>query len=114
MRQRLDDAQVFGMTVYNKLRLKDLTIASMTANVQLTADSPTLINLDPTAARDLLLPPVGAGPLTFIINHLSTGAFDVSVKDSAGVLVGTLSQGEAGIAFITNGKTFFRLFGANT
>jgi hypothetical protein len=112
MRQRLDDAELFGVRIWNRWKLKSMTL-SLTANLTLLADAPPLINLDPTAARDVTLPAFD-GDKVFLINHMGTGAFDLTIKNASAVTVGTISQNEAGLVIMTPTAAYLRLVGTST
>lgn len=113
MRQRLDNAEIMGMMVYNGLKLRSLSF-TLTAAMTIDNDSPPIINLDAVAAtRIITLPAVEEG-LTFIISNRSSGAGVLTINNPAAATIGDLLQGEAGIAFCAGGVWYFRLIGAST
>lgn len=113
MRQRLDNADMFGASIWTKLKMKVLGMI-MTGNLVLDADSPPLLNLDLNGlARNLTLPTEEEG-LIFLVNNISATAIDLTVKNPAAATIGTLSQAEAGIIFCAQGVWYFRLFGTTT
>lgn len=58
-------------------------------------NSPFVIRLDPTGAQNVTLPTKGSR-FMFILIHGSTNNADLTIKDSTGSTIGTLSQNEMG------------------
>jgi hypothetical protein len=112
MRQRLDDAEIFGMRVYSKLRFKAMTL-TLTGNITIDADSPPILNIDPGGAiRTITLPATEDG-LIFIINHIG-GAFDITINNASASGIGTISQNEAGVVLMVGTVAYLRLVGTST
>lgn len=113
MRQRLDDAEAMGLRIWQRFKLKVLTM-TLAGAITIDADSPPLINLDAGGAgRNVTLPTEEEG-LVFLINNISDAAEDLTVKNPATTTIGTVSQNEAGIAFCAGGVWYLRLVGTTT
>lgn len=113
MRQRADDLQAFGLTIWSKEKRKVLTLTLGAAFV-IDADSPPIINLDPGGAgRNVTLPTEEEG-LCFLINNIADAAEDLTVKNPATTTIGTISQNEAGLAICAGGVWYIRLVGTTT
>lgn len=70
------------------------------ANLTMTAKSPPVVIMTPTAARTILLPPEKAFQ-TFIVWNMAASALDITVKeDSDTTTVATISQNEAAIFYV--------------
>lgn len=103
--------------LYDPVIWKGLRLGVMTqvlgGNLTMDRDFPTIINLDPNGARDVLLPPEEEG-LVFLFNNWAGGAEDITVKDDSGVsTIGTISQNESAVAFCAGG-VWKLLVGAST
>lgn len=113
MRQRLDNAEAFGLRVWDKLKLKALTL-TLGAAMTVDADSPPVLNLDPGGAtRVITLPAVEEG-LVFFINNIADAAEDLTINNPAAATIGTVSQNEMGVAFCLGGVWYLRLVGTTT
>ena len=113
MRQRLDDALVFGLKVASKLKLAAVTL-TLGADITVDADGGPVLNLDPGGAtRVVTLPAVEEG-LVFLINNIADAAEDLTIKNPAAATIGTVSQNEMGVAFCLAGVWYLRLVGAQT
>lgn len=113
MRQRLDNAELFGARIWSQLKLKALTLA-LTAAFTVDADSPPVLNLDPNGATKVVtLPPVEEG-LVFLINNTADAAEDLTINNPAAATIGTVSQNEMGLAICLGGVWYVRLVGTST
>lgn len=113
MRQRLDNAEVFGLRIWDTLKLKALT-QTLTGAFVVDSDSPPVLNLDPGGAtRVVTLPAVNEG-LTYIINNAADAAEDLTINNPAAATIGTISQNEAGVAMCLGGVWVLRLVGTTT
>lgn len=113
MRQRLDDAELFGARIWTKLKLKALT-QTLAGAFTVDADSPPVLNLDPGGAtRVVTLPAVEEG-LIFLINNTADAAEDLTINNPAAATIGTVSQNEAGLAICVGGVWYLRLVGTST
>jgi hypothetical protein len=112
-RQRLDDAAAFGFDIYNRLKIRALTL-TLAAHLTVDADGPPVLNLDPGGAgRNVTLPTEDEG-LVFFINNIADAAEDLTVKNPAASTLGTVSQNEMGVAFCLGGVWYLRLVGTTT
>lgn len=108
MRQRLDDAQAYGLEVFSKLANVSAKPAAATGTVTMPDDHPPVLILTPTAAMTVLLPPEKPHRTYYIWNK-SAGAFDISVKEDSGVTtVLTISQNEAGMLYCDGALVWHR------
>lgn len=113
MRQRLDDAVIFGGNFWTKLKLKPMTL-TLGAALTIDADSPPLLNIDPGGATRILTLPTGEEGLVFVINNAADAAEDLTINNPAAATIGTVSQNEAGVAFFAGGVWYLRLVGTTT
>jgi hypothetical protein len=82
MRQRLDHADAFGLRIWSKWKFKCETL-TMAGNLVVGADSPPVLNLDCNGSgRNVTLPTEEEG-LAFLINNISSGATDLTIKNPA-------------------------------
>lgn len=113
MRQRADDLLVMGLNLYNRLKIRAMTL-TLAGNLVVDADSPTALNLDPGGAgRNVTLPTEEEG-LTFLINNIADAAEDLTIKNPAAATIGTVSQNEMGLAICLGGVWYVRLVGTTT
>ena len=112
-RNRHDDADLFGVFIYNRLKLKALTL-TLGAAMTVDGDSPPVLNLDPGGAtRVITLPAVEEG-LVFFINNIADAAEDLTINNPAAATIGTISQNEMGLAICLGGVWYVRLVGTTT
>ena len=112
MRQRLDDAVVWGLKIVSKLKFAATTL-TLAGAATLDADA-VLYNLDPGGAtRVITLPAVEEG-LAILINNIADAAEDLTINAPPATTIGTVSQNEMGIAICLGGVWYLRLVGANT
>jgi hypothetical protein len=113
MRQRLDDAVIWGCTLMSKFKMKGVS-QTLTGNFTIDADQGPIVSLDPGGAgRNVTLPTEEEG-LTFWINNTADAAEDLTVKNPATTTIGTVSQNEMGVAFCIGGVWYLRLVGTTT
>lgn len=86
---------------------RDAALAvTLAANFTMTAAMPRLLFIDPTAARDVLLPPEELGA-NYIIVNTADAAEVITLKDDSGVTtVGTFTQNEIA-RVVSNGTGWF-------
>lgn len=109
MRQRLDDAQAYGLEVFSKLAKVSAKPAQATGTYTMTDEHPPVLLLTNTAAMTVLLPPEKAHRMYYIWNK-SAGAFDLSVKEDSGTTtILTISQNEAGILYCDGALVWHRM-----
>jgi len=97
----------------SKLKLRFITL-TLGGNIVIDADGAPGLNLDPGGAgRNVTLPTEEEG-LTFLINNIADAAEDLTIKNPATTTIGTISQGEAGVAFCAGGVWYLRLVGTTT
>lgn len=113
MRERFDDASAFGLEIFNRLKLRALTLTLAAAFV-IDADAPTLINLDPGGATRTVDLPTPEEGLIFLINNIADAAEDLTIRNAAAATIGTISQNEAGLAICVGGIWYLRLVGTTT
>lgn len=89
-------------------------IRTLTGATTLTLDDTPIQTIDPDGANDLILPPeAAAAGRFFFLKNAAGGAEDITVKNDAAGTVGTISQGEVGIAFC-DGTTWHLMVAAST
>lgn len=98
---------------HNELRMSNVT-EEMDGNLTLTVDSPTMLFLDPTTARDVILPAeADSDGLVFFIVNTANGAETITVKDDGSSTIVTPGQNENAIVFC-DGTTWKGLVGASS
>jgi hypothetical protein len=98
-RNDIEGVRAQDLLVYSKMKL-GTGFMTLGANLTLDADSPTIMTIDPTAARDLVLPAeADSVGLMFVILNAADAAEDITVKDDGAATIGTISQNEIGILF---------------
>lgn len=108
MRQRLDDAQAYGLEVFSKLAKVSAKPAAATGTYTMVDDHPPVLILTPTATMVVLLPPEKPHRMYYVWNK-SAGAFDLTVKEDSGVTtVLTVSQNEAAILYCDGAGVWHR------
>lgn len=112
MRNTIEGAKLYDVSIEKKLRLVPVNMAVAGATLTLSADQGPVLVVDPAQALTLTLPAVSRG-LFFLICHQSTGNYDITVSSPvtrAGVAgattMGTISQNECGFAY-SDGLTWF-------
>ena len=80
-------------------RFSNVTM-TLSANLTLTADSPTLLFIDPNGGRDLTLPAeANSDGLMFIIINRAGGAEILDIKDDSPATIVTPTQNEVALVF---------------
>jgi hypothetical protein len=113
MRQRLDDAELFGARIWTKFKMKSLVL-TLTGAITIDADSPPLISLDPGGATRVVTLPAVEDGLIFVINNTADAAEDLTINNAAAATIGTISQNEAGVVLMVGGVAYLRLVGTTT
>lgn len=112
-RNDLEGVRAQDFLVFSGLKL-GTGFMTLGGNLTLDADSPTIMTIDPTAARDITLPAeADSVGLVFVILNAADAAEDITVKDDGANTVGTISQNEIGILFC-NGTTWRICVGKTT
>ena len=108
------DGGLIEKAIMTGLRLKAET-RTLSGNIALTVDSPTMQFLDPGgAARTVTLPAEAASEgLVFFISNEADAAEVITVKDDGGGTIATPTQNEACIVFC-NGTAWSGLVGATS
>jgi len=113
MRQRLDDADIFGLRVFKRLRLKSM-IKTLGADLTgLAWDSPPLIQFDTGGvARNVTFAQQTAADdgTTITIMNISAGAFAVTLKDYLGATIGSVAQGKGGVVRVVGSTIYYTAF----
>ena len=87
---------------------------TLSANLTLTVDSPSMQHIDPNGARDLTLPAESdSDGLVFFIYNAAGGSEVITIKDDGGSTVCTPGQNESAIVFC-DGTTWACLVGASS
>lgn len=89
----------------NELRLRSLTKV-LAANFTVDAQMPSVLCIDPTAARDVTMPAVTAqgmeGKLWIIIND-ADAAETITVKDAAAATIVAITQNDRALIMVCGG-----------
>jgi len=87
----------------------NLMSIAISGALTIPAKPPYIVKIDPTGAQNVTCPTKGSR-FIFLVIHGSTNNADLTVKDSAGATIGTLSQNEIGIVVDDGVATFFGVF----
>lgn len=118
-RQGVTGGQLENVLITKQLKMAVMTFVLPADNYQLTKDHPTVLNIDPDGAKDVLLPAIDAETrnLVFIIKNWAGGAEDITIKTSADAALSpsiVISQNEMAL-LMNDGVTWFGcMLGANT
>lgn len=104
MRDNLDSNKSYNLNVQYGLRAAASSIAIAGA---LTVDRNMgpIVKIDPTGAQNVTMPTKASKFIMFLI-HGSTNNADLTIKDSAAVTIGTLSQSEMAVVIDDGVATF--------
>ena len=87
---------------------------TLAADLTLTADSPTLLFIDPGAARNVVLPAeADSDGLFFIIVNTASTGYTITIQDDTPATVCTPDQNETALVFC-DGTTWEGMVGANS
>jgi len=84
----------------------NLMSVAISGALTIPAKPPFIVKIDPTGAQNVTCPTKGSR-FFFIVIHGSTNNADLTIKDSAAVTIGTLSQNEIGMIVDDGVATFF-------
>lgn len=104
-RNTLEGNKIFEAVLKTCLFADPLVIA-ISGALTIPAKSPAVLSIDPTGAQNVTMPTKG-GKFIYLLIHGSTNNADLTIKDSAGVTIGTLSQNEIGLVVDNGVNTFF-------
>lgn len=105
MRSTLEDNKAYDLDIQNALKGRLMNIA-ISGALTIPAKPPFIVKVDPTGAQNVTCP-TKASKFIFLIIHGSTNNADLTIKDSAGVTIGTLSQSEIGMVIDDGVATVF-------
>lgn len=112
-RNDIQGVRADDLRIYSQLKL-GVGMMTLGANLTMDVEMPTVMVIDPTAARDVTLPPeADSEGLVFIIINAADAAEDITVKDDTPATVGTISQNEIGI-FVCTGSVWRMCVGKTT
>ena len=104
-RMNMEDMRVDGAILNSNIKGGTEAIAIAGA-LTIGAKPPFIVKIDPTGAQNVTCPTKGS-KFMFIVIHGSTNNADLTIKDSAAVTIGTLSQNEIGMVVDDGVATFF-------
>jgi len=84
----------------------DLLSVAISGALTIPSGSPFIVKIDPTGAQNVTLPTKGSRFILLLI-HGSTNNADLTIKDSTGATIGTLSQSETAMVIDDGVATFF-------
>lgn len=94
-RSNLADNLAYGLNLQAGLKGGSTRLA-ISADLTIDPDMHPILWIDPSAAKNVTFPTEGSR-FIFIVIHGSTGNFDLTLKDSGGNTIATLSQNEMAI-----------------
>jgi hypothetical protein len=118
-RQGLSGGSIVNAVIQKQLKMAVMTFVLPADNYQITKDHPTVLNIDPDGAKDVLLPALDEETknLVFFIKNWAGGAEDITIKTSADAALSpsiVISQNEMAL-LMNDGVTWFGcMLGANT
>lgn len=104
MRSNSEDAKAYGLNLQPGLKA-GATRQAIAATFALDVDMGPLVSLDPTGAQDVTCPTEGSKFIFFLI-HRSTNNADLTIKNSSGTTLATLSQSELALVVDDGVKTW--------
>lgn len=92
MRSNSEDSKAYGLNLAPRLKAQATRMA-IAATFTLDADMGPVVYLDPTGAQTVVCPTEGS-KFMFFVTHGSTNNADLTVTNSAGTTIATISQSE--------------------
>lgn len=105
MRANIEDPKIFDPVFMTAMK-GALSSIAISGALTVGAGGPFIWKIDPTGAQNVTMPTKGS-KFIYLLIHGSTNNADLTIKDSAAVTIGTLSQGEIGIVIDDGVATVF-------